>query len=160
MPVPEHIIFDVDGVLTTGQFLYSENGKIAKMFGPHDHDGIKLITPLVRVAFITADKQGFEITKRRIVTDMGHELYLVSESDRYQFLEREYGLKKTIYMADGYYDAPILKECLYGITPASARVEAKEAADFVTPSRAGDGAVLDACLHIVGRFFNKRQDVS
>ena len=43
------IIFDVDGVFTTGQFLYTEDGKFAKVFGPHDNDGIKLIKSFLEV---------------------------------------------------------------------------------------------------------------
>ena len=34
-----NLIIDIDGVMTTGQFLYSEKGKAFKVFGPHDSDG-------------------------------------------------------------------------------------------------------------------------
>ena len=37
---PKYFILDVDGVMTTGQFMYSKNGKIFKVFGPHDSDGL------------------------------------------------------------------------------------------------------------------------
>jgi len=37
MKKPKVFLVDVDGVLTTGQFLYTENGKTMKMFGPDDH---------------------------------------------------------------------------------------------------------------------------
>ena len=33
-------LLDVDGVMTTGQFLYSKDGKDYKVFGPHDSDGL------------------------------------------------------------------------------------------------------------------------
>ena len=36
-------MLDVDGVMTTGQFIYSDKGKQYKIFGPHDSDGLKLI---------------------------------------------------------------------------------------------------------------------
>ena len=38
---PSLIILDVDGVMTSGKFLYSSKGKIFKEFGAHDNDGIK-----------------------------------------------------------------------------------------------------------------------
>ena len=38
------LILDVDGVMTTGQFLYSESGKQMKVFGPDDNDGLGLGT--------------------------------------------------------------------------------------------------------------------
>ena len=48
----------------------------------------------------------------------------------------------------------ILKNCLFGITPKNARIEAKEASDFITHSKAGEGAVLDACIEIKKRFID------
>lgn len=142
------VIFDVDGVMTTGHFLYSSNGKEYKIFGPHDNDGIKMIRGVVEILFVTADKRGYPITERRIVDDMGQKLCLVSEDERYDFIEARYGMSNVVYMGDGYYDAKILKSCFFGIVPNNARVEAKESADYITPSNSGEGAVLDACLKI------------
>jgi 3-deoxy-D-manno-octulosonate 8-phosphate phosphatase (KDO 8-P phosphatase) len=147
-------ILDVDGVMTTGQFLYSESGKEYKVFGPHDSDGLKLIKDKIKIKFITADKRGFPITKKRIVDDMGYELDIVSEQDRFNYLKINIGYSNLIYMGDGFYDARILKECMFGIAPRNARNEAKESADFITDSNAGEGAVLDACLEIKRKFID------
>lgn len=146
-------ILDVDGVMTTGQFLYSEEGKEYKVFGPHDNDGIKLIQEKIKVIFLTADKRGYPISKKRIVEDMKQELILISESERLEFIKNNYGLDNVIYMGDGYHDANILKQCFYGIAPQNARIEAINAADYITPSKSGEGAVLDACLHIIEKHF-------
>ena len=40
---PKVFIIDVDGVMTTGHMLYTENGKTMKVFGPDDHDGLSLL---------------------------------------------------------------------------------------------------------------------
>jgi len=152
---PSVLILDVDGVMTTGQFLYSEKGKEYKVFGPHDNDGIKMIEKYMKVIFITADKRGYPISKKRIVNDMKQELFIVSESERFQFIKERYGFENVVYIGDGYHDAKILKESFYGIAPQNARIEAKEASDYITPSRSGEGAVLDACLHIIKKFFNE-----
>jgi 3-deoxy-D-manno-octulosonate 8-phosphate phosphatase (KDO 8-P phosphatase) len=151
--VPKYFILDVDGVMTTGQFLYSESGKAYKIFGPHDNDGIKMLKNLIKIVFITADKRGFAITKKRIVDDMNQELYLVSEAERLNFIDQHFGLQETIYMGDGIYDANILKSCMFGITPNNARIEAKQSAQYVTPSNSAEGAVLDACIKIKQLFF-------
>ena len=143
------LIFDVDGVLTTGQFIYSSKGKTYKIFGPHDSDGLKLLSDKTKIKFITADKRGFQISRKRIVEDMGYELDLVSEQSRLDYLSNNYDLSKIVYMGDGYFDAPILEKCFYGIAPANARIEARNSANYITPSRSGEGAVLDACLHII-----------
>lgn len=142
-----NFILDVDGVLTTGQFLYSESGKAYKIFGPHDAEGLKLIKDNVNIVFISADKRGFPISKKRI-EDMGYELILVSEEDRYSFIKNKYGLQNTIYMGDGISDTLLIKDCKFGIAPANARPEARNVADFVTLSKSAEGAVCDACLEI------------
>lgn len=148
----KHVIFDVDGVLTTGQFLYDINGKAYKIFGPHDYDGLKMLKKLnVSINFITADKRGFAITKKRIVTDCGFnegQLTLVTEETRFDWIKERFDLSEVAFVADGYHDAPILEQVVLGIAPNSARREAKAAAKYVTVSDAGNGAVLDACLLI------------
>jgi len=149
---PKYLILDVDGVMTTGQFLYSESGKIYKVFGAHDNDGIKMIQKKMIVVFLTADKRGYSISKKRIVDDMNQQLTLVGENERFDYIENNYGLKKSIYMGDGLHDAKILESCFYGIAPNNARIEAKNSADYITPTNSAEGAVLDACLHIVEKF--------
>jgi 3-deoxy-D-manno-octulosonate 8-phosphate phosphatase (KDO 8-P phosphatase) len=143
---------DVDGVLNTGHMVYSADGKMFKMFGPHDKDGLKIIKQYFSdITFITADITGWDITYRRIVTDWGYDdsqLVLVSEEDRMGYFEKNCDFETTAFIGDGYNDAPILKRVKIGIAPASARIEAKNAADYVTDSVAGSGAVLDACLYI------------
>ena len=152
---PLFFILDVDGVMTDGSFLYSEFGKVYKKFGPHDHDGIKLIKHLIKIIFVTADSSGFPISKKRIVDDMKQELILLKEDNRKLFLEQHYQLNESIYMGDGLYDAPILRKAFFGIAPCNARIEAKKACNYVTPSSGGQGAVLDACLKILDFFFLK-----
>ena len=147
-------ILDVDGVMTTGQFIYSELGKLYKIFGAHESDGLKLINKSVNIKFITADKRGYSITRKRIVEDMGYELKLVSECDRFEYLQKKYNMENLIYMGDGYFDANILKKCMFGIAPKNARKEAKDCADFITESKSGEGAVLDACIEIKKRYID------
>ena len=150
-----HFIFDVDGVFTTGQFLYTAAGKFAKVFGPHDADGIKLLRPHVELCAISADKRGFAITKKRIETDMGIPLHQVSEGDRLAWIEKNFDFSKCVYMGDGMHDAPILKRAGYGIAPANAFFSAKKAADYVTKAKSGESAVAEACLHVINKFFKK-----
>lgn len=152
---PKIFVLDVDGVMTTGQFLYSEFGKMYKVFGPHDADGLKMLRGKIDFLFITADKRGYCITKKRIVEDMKYDLKLVSEDERETFFAEEIGYNHAIFMGDGIFDATILKKCLCGIAPQNARPEAKNAADYVTPSASGCGAVLDACIYIMEKYYDK-----
>lgn len=146
------IVSDVDGVLNTGQFLYNEKGKQFKIFGPHDGDGVKILKKHgFDVKFVSADHRGFAITKARI-DDMKCNVELVSEGDRYDFINNKYGLKNVIYIGDGLHDAKILKDAYFGIAPIDARIEARLAAQYITESKAGSGAFLDAALIILKHF--------
>lgn len=149
-----NLVIDVDGVMTTGQFLYSEKGKTYKVFGPHDADGLKLLRGKLNIVFVTADKRGLPISKKRI-KDMGYELLLVPEGDRYKFIKEKFGFENTIFIGDGIFDAPIIRECKFGIAPANARIEAKKWAKYITPSKSAEGAVCDACIKINKLFFTK-----
>lgn len=148
-----NLILDVDGVLTTGQFLYTEKGKYAKVFGPHDNDGIKLLRKFINISAITADKRGYKISHKRVAVDMKLKLDLVTEGDRLVWMKKNFDLSKTIYMGDGIYDAEIFDHVGYGIAPSNAFILAQKKADFVTLSKSGEGAVAEACLHVLGKFF-------
>jgi len=150
-----HFVFDVDGVFTTGQFLYTAEGKFAKVFGPHDADGIKLLRPHMELCAISADKRGFAITKRRIETDMGLTLHHVPEGERLAWMEKNFDLSKCAYMGDGMHDAPILARVAYGIAPANAFPLAKKAANYTTKAKGGEGAVAEACLHVIKKYCTK-----
>jgi 3-deoxy-D-manno-octulosonate 8-phosphate phosphatase (KDO 8-P phosphatase) len=146
-------ILDVDGVLTTGQFLYTAGGKFAKVFGAHDADGIKLIRPYLDVCAITADKRGFEITKKRVADDMGLTLHLVPEEDRLVWFQKNFDLERCVFMGDGIFDAQVFHYVGYSIAPANAFYLAKERANYVTMAKSGEGAVAEACLHLIEKFF-------
>ena len=149
----KNLILDIDGVFTTGQFLYTIDGKFAKVFGAHDHDGIKLIKPYLNIHTITADKRGFKITKKRIVEDMGLKLDIVPEALRLSWLEKNFKLSESIYMGDGIGDIPVFNHVAYSIAPQNAFYLTKKHADYVTKSKSGEGAVAEACLHIIEKFF-------
>ena len=146
-------ILDVDGVMTTGQFLYSPDGKCYKIFGPHDSDGLKIIKDKIDIKFITADTRGYNISKKRIVDDLGFKLRLVSEQDRFEYIKKRYKFENLIYMGDGIHDAKIINASMFGIAPKNARIETKKVANYITPSNSAEGAVLDACLKINKLFF-------
>lgn len=146
----KHLVMDVDGVLNTGQVLYSDAGKMFKIFGPHDRDGVKLAQSLgVTIDFITADYTGWKITYARIVLDWGFSpknLHLVTEEDRLTWMENKFNLNEVAFIGDGIHDVPVLSKAGLSIAPISARKEAKEVAMHITEHAAGNGAVLDACL--------------
>lgn len=153
----KNVVFDVDGVFTDGSFLYDITGKVYKRFGAHDSDGIKCLRVFgVNFFAISADKRGFNISKARM-HDMGIELYLVSESDRYEFVKSKCNLNATAFVGDGAWDAQLLRDCCLGIAPANATNLAKKSADFVLQNRGGDGAVFEAIELIIKQNNGERE---
>ena len=63
-------ILDVDGVMTDGKFYYSNKGKIMKVFGPDDNDALSLLSNYINIQFVTGDKKGYSISRKRIKEDM------------------------------------------------------------------------------------------
>ena len=145
----KYFISDIDGCLNDGNIYWDAEGlKPFKAFGNYDHDGVKLLRDHIKLIFISADKHGWDIIKTRVQDHMKCELHCVPEAIRYQFVE-SYGFDNLAYMGDGIHDAKIIKAAKFGIAPAQARIEARSAADYVTPSRGGEGAYLDASIAIM-----------
>src|SRR3989344_9499604 len=149
---PKYFVVDVDGVLTDGTYQYTAEGKVTKTFGPDDHDALCLLRKYMQIHMVSGDKRGFPITEKRLA-DMKFPLDLVSTFDRVQWIAEEFNLEETIYMGDGIYDAFIFSKVAYGIAPANALSTAKAHANFVTPAAGAHGAVAEACLHIMEKFF-------
>jgi len=150
---PKIFILDVDGVMTTGQFLYTVEGKAMKVFGADDNDGLSLLRTFLEIRFVTGDKKGYPISKRRIVDDMGFELDVVSTIRRIDWISDRFDPGQVIYMGDGIYDHYVMKKVGYSIAPANADKNAKLNANYITERVGGDRAVAEACLHIMEKFF-------
>lgn len=150
---PKVLVLDVDGVMTTGHFLYTADGKAMKVFGPDDHDALALLKPHLAVRFVTGDKKGFAISAKRIVEDMRFPLDLVSTTQRAEWIAEHHPLADVAYMGDGIFDPWVMTRVGYAIAPGNADPGARAAAHFVTQRQGGDRAVAEACLHLLARFF-------
>ena len=148
-------ILDVDGVMTSGGFLYTESGKQMKIFGPDDNDGLALLSPSIEIRFVTGDRKGFPISHKRIHQDMKFELDLVSTIKRIEWIKERYNPKEVIYMGDGIFDHYVMKQVGYSIAPANSDKITKIHANYVTERSGGDRAVAEACLHIMKKFFKE-----
>jgi 3-deoxy-D-manno-octulosonate 8-phosphate phosphatase (KDO 8-P phosphatase) len=152
--IPTNFILDLDGVMTDGKFHYSKLGKVYKVFGSDDNDALKILSKFIKIQFISADKKGFKISRRRIVNDMNFPLELVGVSERAKWISKKYGVEKSIYMGDGIFDPIVFKKVFYSIAPANALSEVRNQAKFVTKSKGGERAVAEASLHILEKFFS------
>ena len=146
-----NFLLDVDGVLTDGTFYYDNKGKVLKKFGANDSDFLNLISHKFNIFFISSDRRGFSISKKR-VNDMGYKIFYASNLNRYNFIKKKFDLSDLVFMGDSYHDIKILKNSKLGIAPKNAINEAKKAANFVTKNIGGKGAVVDACKYLSKTF--------
>ena len=146
-------ILDTDGVITTGQFFYTAEGKAMKVFGPDDNDALALLKPYLETRFVTGDEKGYPISKKRISDDMKFQLDLVSTIHRVEWIKERYNLAEVIYMGDGIFDHYVMQRVGYSIAPANADKLTASQANYVTKRSGGDRAVAEACLHILEEFF-------
>lgn len=149
---PKVFILDVDGVLTDGGFYYSNEGKVMKKFGADDSDALSLLRPFLEIIFVTGDKRGFEISKKR-VEDMHFTIELVSTIKRIEWIKDRYDPEHVIYMGDGIFDHYVMREVGYSIASADGDEHATKHADYVTKRPGGKRAVAEACLHLLEKFF-------
>jgi 3-deoxy-D-manno-octulosonate 8-phosphate phosphatase (KDO 8-P phosphatase) len=150
---PQNLLLDVDGVFTDGKIYSSMEGKIFKVFGPDDHDAIRLIQNLLKVTVLTADVKGFAITERRIVGDLNLDLHLVDVHGRADWVSNRFDTATCVYMGDGLFDPQVFNRVRYSIAPANAMKRTKESASFVTERRGSEGAIAEAIVHLIDKFF-------
>ena len=144
----KNFVTDVDGVLTDGGFYYNESGKSLKKFGPHDSDGFKILRSLnLNICAISADKRGFSITKRRL-DDMSVPIHLVSEMERYAWVNEQFNLTETIFVGDGLHDRSLLSKSGLGISPRNSPPIVQQSANIVTTAFGGNGVILEIALYL------------
>jgi len=153
----KNFVLDVDGVLTSRHVLYDSRGTAFKMFGPDDHDALNMLRDKINIFFITSNKRGFKISKRRIVDEMKFELFLVPFTERLEWLRNKVNLKETIFMGDGILDYLTFRKAGYSISPGDAFYKTRDEADFVTKANGGERAVAEACVHILEKFFEEKE---
>lgn len=152
------ILFDVDGVLCSGDISYLDTGQEIKTFDVQDGMGITLA---LRAGLMTGILTG---RKSRAVARRSKELKITilsqGEFDKWQpYLRIKNKLKvqdqEICYIGDDVLDLPVLKAVGFSVAVANAREEVKAVADYVTTARGGRGAVrevIDLILKRQGKF--------
>ncbi len=142
------LLLDVDGVLTDGTLLYSENGHEIKPFNTQDGFGLRILQDAgIAAGIITARKS--EIVARR-ARELGlQHLYqgIAGKLTAFKDISAKSGLKpfEIAYMGDDWLDLPLLGRVGLALAPANGVAEVKQAAHFITQNSGGAGAVREAC---------------
>jgi 3-deoxy-D-manno-octulosonate 8-phosphate phosphatase (KDO 8-P phosphatase) len=150
--IPTYFILDVDGVITDGKMTYDKNGKKFKIFGPDDNDSLKVLKKYIKIYFVSGDKKGFNISKKR-VNDMGFKISYVPAMQRERWLEKKFGLNRCVYMGDGIFDHLVMRKALFAIAPRNSLDHVLASADLITKRNSGDRAVAEAVIHLLKFYF-------
>jgi len=140
------IAMDVDGVLTNGSVTYDSNGVEYKSFSIKDGLGIKLLQQAgLRVAIITG--RSSPMVERR-AAELGITDVIQGREDKLTALLEMAALTgctldEAAYMGDDLPDLAAVKHAAHGACPADAVDLVRDAADYVTKTPGGQGAVRE-----------------
>ncbi len=142
------VIFDVDGVLTTGELHYGQKGNELKIFHVHDGQGMKfLLQTGVQIGIITARHS--DMTTQRM-DDLGITYVYQDQADKvvaYEDLKQKLKLtdQQIAYIGDDLADLPLIRRAGLGITVANGIPILQQHAAWVTKAKGGEGAAREVC---------------
>ena len=155
------ILMDVDGVLTSGEIIYTASGDELKMFHVQDGMGITLARMAgLKTGILTGRKS--DLVKRR-AEELKVDIISQGSFDKlpeYEKIKNQLGLtdEQICYIGDDILDMPLLKRVGFSVAVANARDEVKAICDYVTVAEGGKGAVREVIDKIL-KWQNKLHDL-
>lgn len=140
------IAMDVDGVLTDGSIVIGTNGFEAKSFNARDGLGLNILIKLgYEVLWITG--RSSEIVERR-AKELHIPHLLQGVVNKVQAIEEllaqlHLGWENVMYIGDDLNDLGSLQKAALSCTVNNACLEVKQAADYITKTAGGAGAVRE-----------------
>jgi 3-deoxy-D-manno-octulosonate 8-phosphate phosphatase (KDO 8-P phosphatase) len=152
------LVMDVDGVLTDGSIVYTDQGAEVKGFHVRDGSGLKWWLGLGKKAAIITGRRSAIVQRR--AEELGITPVIQGADDKKTaFLQmlKETGVpaKQACYVGDDLVDVPVMRACGLAVTVADGCEEARQAADYVTRAPGGRGAVrevIELILRAQGRW--------
>ena len=152
-------IFDVDGVLTNGKILITENGDQLRQYNIKDGYAIQLaLNKGYQVCIITGAKsksvelrmQGLGI--KYIYLGASYKLPLFEDFLNKTNIKRE----EIVYVGDDLPDQEIMEQVAISVCPADGVEEIKQCSNYISAFNGGDGVVRDIIekvLKVKGHWF-------
>lgn len=142
----ELILSDVDGVLTGGALIFDNEGIETKQFHVRDGLGIKLwqkcgfrfgilTSRTSHVVQVRAAELGIDIVRQ------GFQQKLPVAEEIAQSLKLN--MDQVCYIGDDLTDLPVIRAVGLGVTVADGVAEVKDAAEYVTKTAGGHGAIRE-----------------
>lgn len=154
----EWLLLDVDGVLTDGSIIYSDQGAEIKPFYVRDGAGLKLWQLAGKHAAVLTGRTSNIVNRR--AKELGLSPVIQGAANKglaFDNLLREHKLRpeQVCYVGDDLPDVPVLSRSGLAVAVRDACAEAKTAAHYVTHAPGGRGAVreiVELLLRAQGRW--------
>jgi YrbI family 3-deoxy-D-manno-octulosonate 8-phosphate phosphatase len=142
----ELILSDVDGVLTDGSIIFNNAGIETKLFYIRDGLGIKLWKRAGGKFGIVTGRSSHIVNLR--ATELGIEIVRQGIEQKLAGMKEIMGTlglrpEQVCYIGDDLPDIPAMKYAGLGVAVADAAAEVQDAANFVTATNGGRGAVRE-----------------
>ncbi len=139
-------ILDVDGVLTDGSILATEQGEQNRIFNIKDGFAIHHAIKNDYNVIVISGGRSESVVKR--LNFLGLEHVYIGIKDKREFLNNLKGelnldLNECLYMGDDLIDLSVMQMCGVKVCPNDAVWAVQEVADIVTVSAGGQGAVRE-----------------
>lgn len=140
--------FDVDGVLTDGGLLMTEQGETIKRFHILDGLGLKLLQKAGITPVVITGRDSAPLRQRLAALGVTHVHYGTEDkrpAAEKSLAELGYDWSQAAAMGDDWPDLPVLTRVAFAVAPPHAHVEVRKCARYVTQAAAGAGAAREFC---------------
>ena len=146
------LLLDVDGVLTTGQVIYNDEGQETKIFSVKDGLGLRLVKEAGIPVGIITGRRSMALVHR--CENLGITLLKDGIRDKAAALKavlEETGAtaEHTAFVGDDLPDLPVMRRVGVPIAVGDAHELVKQAAVLTTKAPGGRGAVREICEEIL-----------
>jgi 3-deoxy-D-manno-octulosonate 8-phosphate phosphatase (KDO 8-P phosphatase) len=140
--------FDVDGVLTDGGLLFTEDGETIKRFCTLDGHGLKMLQKAGITPAVITGRDSAPLRTRLKALGIVHVRYGTEDkAPAAQEILNELGLNwsQAAHMGDDWPDMPVMQRVAFACAPSNAHLEVKAIAHYVTDRKGGHGAAREFC---------------
>ncbi len=139
-------IFDVDGVLTDGKLLITNNGEMLRMMDSKDGFAMKYAIDKGYTISIISGGVNKDMSKR--LKSLGIKNIFLGAHNKIEvynqfIIENKLSPDEILYMGDDVPDIPVMKLISVSTCPQDAVVDVKKIVDYVSPKNGGNGCVRE-----------------
>ena len=142
------LLLDVDGVLTDGSIIYSDEDSETKVFNVKDGYGLKLVMSTgIKVGLVTGRTSK---ALHRRCRDLGIKYIYDGVQQKAPLLDKivletGVGADNTAFIGDDLPDIPLMRRIGLSIAVADAHEMVRDYSDWITSAPGGRGAVREVC---------------